>query len=148
MQAARVLAGRIEEYPYLLRPRAKRLHPEVSPLPGSWDQCTPEQMAALEAVPVYEVPRPAAGPGYSAVELPPEPLPSGGFLQRWELVGETPEPDDPLEMLNAFTFDTLPEPATHFRAIGLCVDEANGPLPVWCDGKDWRRFDGTLARTK
>lgn len=58
MKTARVTSGAIVAYPYLLRPTAKQAHPEVSPLPGTWEQCTPEQLAALECVLVQDVERP------------------------------------------------------------------------------------------
>lgn len=73
---AHIINGAVVDYPYFLRGQdggnparaAKRLYPEVSPLPGSWEQCSPEQLAALHSVPVVETARPEVQPGESCAE--------------------------------------------------------------------------------
>lgn len=90
MKAARIIGGSIALYPYLLRPDAKRAHPEVSPLPGSWEQCSPEQRAALEMVEVLEVAQPTLEPGESLSEGVPD-LVAGDWRQTWVV---TPAPPD------------------------------------------------------
>ena len=90
MKTARVINGAIVAYPYPLRPTAKQAHPEVSPLPGTWEQCTPEQLAALECVEVHAVARPAVQDGESCSEGAPE-FVDGQWRQTWVV---TPAPPD------------------------------------------------------
>lgn len=92
MKPARVVNGTIVAYPYHLRPTAKQAHPEVSPLPGSWELCTPEQLTALECVDVQLVARPELQPGESCVEGTPEYV-GGQWRQTWVV---TPAPPDPV----------------------------------------------------
>jgi len=77
MKTARIIDGTVTHYPYALRPTAKQLHPEVSPLPGSWEQCTDEQRAALKQVWVLDVARPV-----NAREGDPEYV-DGQWRQNW-----------------------------------------------------------------
>ena len=82
---AHILNGAVADYPYRLRATdggdparcAKRIYPQVYPLPGSWEQCSPEQLAALNAVPVVAVERPAG-----AREITPT-LIDGVWMQTW-----------------------------------------------------------------
>lgn len=92
MKIANVVNGAVAKYPYTLRPDAKRTHPEVSPLPGEWEQCTPEQLAALEAVEVVETARPELQPGESCAEGAPEYV-GGQWRQTWVV---TPAPAAPV----------------------------------------------------
>lgn len=91
MNPARLVNGAIAAYPYRLRPDAKQAHPEVSPLPGSWEQCTPEQLAALECAEVQPVARPELQAGESCVEGPPE-FAGGQWRQTWVVVPAPPDP--------------------------------------------------------
>lgn len=91
MNAARVVNGNIVSHPYHLRPTAKQAHPEVSPLPGTWEQCTPEQLAALECVDVQLVARPELQPGESCAEGTPEYV-GGQWRQTWVVTPAQPEP--------------------------------------------------------
>ena len=93
MNAAQLVNGTIVAYPYLLRPTAKKAHPEVSPLPGSWEQCSPEQLAALECVEVQLVARPELQAGESCAEGTPE-FVGGQWRQTW-VVTAAPEPPVP-----------------------------------------------------
>lgn len=90
MKIAQIIDGAIALYPYPLRPDAKRAHPEVSPLPGSWEQCSAEQIAALGAVVVVEVSAPELQPGERLEEGTPE-LVAGEWRQTWVV---TPAPSD------------------------------------------------------
>jgi hypothetical protein len=61
MLVARIESWAVASYPYELRrgeQSAKRLHPDVWPLPADWMQATPEQMAALQAVEVLPTEQP------------------------------------------------------------------------------------------
>lgn len=89
MNIARVTTGTIAAYPYLLRPDAKRLHPEVSPLPATWDQCSPEQLIALEAVVVHDTPHPELKDGEVLIERTPV-LVNRRWVQAWEVVPAPP----------------------------------------------------------
>lgn len=91
MKIANVVNGAVAKYPYTLRPDAKRTHPEVSPLPGEWEQCTPEQLAALEAVEVVETARPELQPGESCAEGAPEYV-GGQWRQTWVVTPAQPAP--------------------------------------------------------
>lgn len=91
MICARVVNGAIVAYPYRLRPTAKQAHPEVSPLPGTWEQCTPEQLAALECVDVQTVARPELQPGESCAEGAPEYV-GGQWRQTWVVTPAPPVP--------------------------------------------------------
>ena len=91
MNPARVVNGAIVAYPYALRPTAKQAHPEVSPLPGSWEQCSAEQLTALECVDVQLVERPELHPGESCVEVPPE-FVGGQWRQSWVVTPAQPAP--------------------------------------------------------
>ena len=82
MNPARVVNGAVVEYPYLLRPAAKQAHPEVSPLPGTWEQCTPEQLEALECVDVLATIEPELQPGETLSEGTPE-FAGGEWRQTW-----------------------------------------------------------------
>ena len=93
MICARVVNGAIVAYPYRLRPTAKQAHPEVSPLPGTWEQCTPEQLTALECVEVQAVARPEIQAGESCSEGTPEYV-GGQWRQTW-VVTPAPEPGVP-----------------------------------------------------
>ena len=93
MNPARSVNGTIVAYPYPLRPTAKQAHPEVSPLPGSWEQCTPEQLTALDCVDVQAVARPALQLGESVREGAPE-FVGGQWRQTW-VVTPAPEPGVP-----------------------------------------------------
>lgn len=90
MNPARVISGVVTDYPYLLRPTAKQAHPEVSPLPGAWELCSPEQLAALECVEVQAVAWPTLQPGESVHEGTPEYI-DGQWRQTWVV---TPAPSD------------------------------------------------------
>lgn len=90
VKPARVVNGEIVARPYALRPTAKQAHPEVSPLPGTWEQCTPEQLAALECVWMQDVARPELQAGESCAEGAPE-LVGGEWRQTWIV---TPAPSD------------------------------------------------------
>lgn len=85
MRIAKVIDGAVVKYPYPLRPDAKREHPDASPLPGAWDLCSAEQLAAVNAVPVVAVERPAG-----AREITPT-LVDGVWTQTWA----TPPAYDP-----------------------------------------------------
>lgn len=82
---AHILDGAVADYPYHLRATdggdparcAKRLYPGAFPLPGSWELCSPEQLAAVNAVPVVAVERPAG-----AREITPT-LVDGVWTQTW-----------------------------------------------------------------
>lgn len=91
MNSARVVNGVIAAYPYRLRPDAKQAHPEVSPLPGTWEQCSPEQLAALECVDVQIVARPELQSGESCAEGAPE-FVGGAWRQTWVVVPAPPDP--------------------------------------------------------
>lgn len=91
MNSARVVNGVIAAYPYRLRPDAKQAHPEVSPLPGTWEQCTPEQLTALECVDVQIVARPELQPGESCAEGAPEYV-GGQWRQTWVVAPAQPDP--------------------------------------------------------
>lgn len=91
MNIARVIDGTVVMYPYPLRPDAKREYPDVSPLPGAWVQCTPEQMAALDAVEVLATTRPQLQPGESVSEGVPE-FSGGAWRQTWVVAPAPPEP--------------------------------------------------------
>lgn len=91
MKIAQIIDGAIALYPYPLRPDAKRAHPEVSPLPGTWEQCTPEQIAALGAVVVVEVSAPELQPGERLEEGTPE-LVEGEWRQTWVVSPAPPPP--------------------------------------------------------
>lgn len=91
MRAARVINGAIADYPYLLRPTAKQAHPEVSPLPGTWEQCTPEQLTALECVGVQAVAQPELQIGEGIAEGAPE-FVGGQWRQTWVVTPAPPEP--------------------------------------------------------
>lgn len=82
MTYARIVADAVAAYPYTLRPAAKATHPEVWPLPATWEQCTPEQLAALEAVPVVATAPPALDPGETVTEGTPA-LVDGEWRQTW-----------------------------------------------------------------
>lgn len=86
---ARVVNGEPVAYPYSLRPDARRAHPEISPVPGSWDQCSPEQLAAFEAVPVQPTTPPELQPGESLREVMPA-FVDGVLLQQWEVIPAPP----------------------------------------------------------
>lgn len=88
MNAAQVINGVVVAYPYLLRPFAKQAHPGVSPLPGTWEQCTPDQLSALECVDVQLVARPELQAGESCSEGAPEYV-GGQWRQAW-VVGPIP----------------------------------------------------------
>ena len=88
---ARVVNGSVVKYPYALRPDAKQAHPEVSPLPGTWEQCTPEQLMALECVDVQIVARPELQSGESCAEGTPEYV-GGQWQQTWVVTPAPPEP--------------------------------------------------------
>ena len=92
MNAAQVINGVVVAYPYLLRPFAKQAHPGVSPLPGTWEQCAPDQLSALECVDVQLVARPELQPGESCAEGTPE-FVGGQWRQVW--VVTAPEPGPP-----------------------------------------------------
>ncbi len=77
MNIARVVGGEVIAYPYRLRPDAKRAHPEVKPLPGSWEQCSPVQLVTLEAVEVTTV----AQPNFAREGLPIQV--DGVWQQNW-----------------------------------------------------------------
>lgn len=91
MNPAREVNGAIVAYPYRLRPDAKQAHPEVSPLPGAWELCTPEQLAALECVDVRVVARPELQAGESCAEGMPE-FVGGRWRQVWVVTPAQPEP--------------------------------------------------------
>jgi len=89
MTYAHAPGGIVERYPYALRPDAKRLYPEVTPLPGEWSQCSPEQLAALNAVPVEPTAQPELQPGESVREGAP--AWDGDVLrQTWEVIAAPP----------------------------------------------------------
>lgn len=102
MIAARVINGAIADYPYLLRPTAKQAHPEVSPLPGTWEQCSAEQLTALECVDVQTVSRPTLQDGESIAEGAPEYV-GGQWRQTW-VVTPAPAPGVP-EEVDALAFE-------------------------------------------
>lgn len=61
MKIARIENNAVTDYPYTLRSgdrSAKRLHPDVWPLPADWTSATPEQLAALQAVEVLPTEQP------------------------------------------------------------------------------------------
>lgn len=91
MNAARVVNSAIVAYPYHLRPTAKQAHPGVSPLPGTWEQCSPEQLAALECVEVQIVARPELQAGESCAEGTPEYV-GGQWRQVWVVTPAQPDP--------------------------------------------------------
>lgn len=91
MNAAQVINGVVVAYPYLLRPFAKQAHPGVSPLPGTWEQCTPDQLSALECVDVQLVARPDLQPGESCSEGTPE-FVGGQWRQTWVVSALPPPP--------------------------------------------------------
>lgn len=93
MNSARVVNGAIVAYPYRLRPDAKQAHPEVSPLPGAWELCTPEQLVALECVDVLPAEKPTLQPGELCKEGTPE-FVGGQWRQTW-VVTPTPTPEVP-----------------------------------------------------
>ena len=82
---AHIVSGSVADYPYYLRAIdgghsercAKRLYPQAYPLPGTWEQCSAEQLAAVNAVPVVAVERPAG-----AQEITPT-LVGGVWMQTW-----------------------------------------------------------------
>lgn len=98
---AHVINGVVVDYPYFLRRQdggsparcAKRLYPEVSPLPGSWGQCSPEQLVALHSVPVIVAAQPDLQTGETCSEGVPE-LVGGQWRQTW-VVTPAPEPGPP-----------------------------------------------------
>jgi len=96
MNPAREVGGVIAAYPYPLRPDAKQAHPEVSPLPGTWEQCTPEQLIALECVDVQRVSPPDLQAGERCVEGDPEKI-EGVWQQTWFVI-PAPPPSVPEEV--------------------------------------------------
>lgn len=134
---ARVVDGRITHWPYRLRPDAKKLHPEVSPLPGSWDQVKQAGlMTALNAVEITPSPKPDEPVGFDVVEV--EPIFTGPHLtQRWELVSEAPKPAAPTEPINQFTPDTLPPPDKWKHSLAIVVGSVRGKALCWSDGSKW-----------
>lgn len=91
MNPAREIGGAITHYPYALRPTAKHLYPEVSPLPGTWEQCTPEQLAALHCVDVQSVAPPVLADGDTCSEGSPEYV-GGVWRHAWTVTAAPPEP--------------------------------------------------------
>lgn len=91
MNPAREINGSITHYPYALRPDAKRLHTDVSPLPGTWEQCTPSQLSALHCVDVQLVAPPALADGESCSEGTPEYV-GGQWRQTWTVTAAPPDP--------------------------------------------------------
>lgn len=135
---ALVRDGEIVQWPYKLRPDAKRLHPEVSPLPGSWDQVKAAGlMGALEAIEIYPMPRPEEPPGFDVIEAPPQ-WDGKRLMQAWELIGEVPVPVDPTLPLPEFTINTLPMASRHRSCLVMVVDGKRGPRPCVSDGNVWR----------
>lgn len=98
---AHIQNGAVVDYPYFLRGTdggnparsAKRLYPDVSPLPGSWDRCSADQLAALNAAPVSAVAAPTLQDGEMLAEGTPE-LVGGQWQQSW-VVTPAPEPGVP-----------------------------------------------------
>lgn len=134
---ARVVDGQITHWPYRLRPDAKKLHPEVSPLPGSWDQViAADLMDALNAVAIYPVPRPLEPVGFDVVERPPS-MVDGKLFQQWELVGEIPIPANPANRLEPFTLETVGDAADHANCVVMIVNTKRGKRPCYSDGTDW-----------
>ena len=96
---AHIINDAIVDYPYFLRGQdggnparcAKRLYPDVSPLPGSWEQCSPEQLAALECVWVHDVARPTLQDGESCAEGAPE-FVDWQWRQTWIVTAAPPDP--------------------------------------------------------
>lgn len=134
---ARVVDGEITHWPYRLRPDAKKLHPEVSPLPGSWDQVKQAGlMTALNAVEIIQSPKPDEPVGFDVVEAPP--ITNGPFLvQQWELVSEAPKPPTPTEPINQFTVNTLPPPDKWKHSLVIVVGSVRGKALCWSDGSRW-----------
>lgn len=93
MQTANVVNGSVVKYPYPLRPDAKQAHPDVSPLPGAWELCSAEQLAALDAVEVVGTARPELQAGESISEGTPA-YSDGAWRQVW-VVHPAPEPGVP-----------------------------------------------------
>lgn len=83
-------------YPYHLRAIdggdpalcAKRRYPDVSPLPATWGQCSPEQLAALKAASVLPTEPPVLAAGERLAEGDPE-FAAGEWRQTWVV---TPAP--------------------------------------------------------
>lgn len=131
MIAARVIDGAIADYPYLLRPTAKQAHPEVSPLPGTWEQCTPGQLAALECVDVQAVAQPELQIGEGIAEGAPESV-DGQWRQTW-IVTPAPEPGVP-EEVDALAFElTLRNLGLH-ASVTAYVDTLTAVEQIY-----WRR---------
>lgn len=134
---ARVVDGQITHWPYKLRPDAKRLYPNVSPLPGSWDQVAEQGLLeSLDAQLVMLKARPYEPPGYDVVEVSPQ-FEDGQLVQCWELVGEVPVPSQPVDIMEDFTVETLPSPASSKYVLAVAINTKRGKCPVWCDGKHW-----------
>ena len=84
--------GAASRLPYRLRPDAKRDHPDVSPLPATWEQCEQANLLeALGAVRIAATARPDFGPPtHSVIEGAPE-YRHGAWHQTWT-VSELPDP--------------------------------------------------------
>jgi hypothetical protein len=144
MNYARVINGEIVAYPYALRPTAKRAHPEVSPLPGSWEQCTPEQLQALECVWVHDVARPSLQAGESCAEGTPEYV-GGQWRQTW-IVTPAPEPGVPDEV-DSLAFElTLHSLGLH-AAVMTYVDTLPAVEQIYWRRRQTMRRDSTLIES-
>ena len=135
---AKVINGEVVEYPYELRPNAKRDHPEVTPLPGSWEQCLEQGLLGkLSAQQVIRTERIEEPDGFDVVEDTPRFNDDGVLEQTWKLIGEVPLPRDPIDFMEPFTVGTLPAPQNARYAIVVAVDTKRGECPIWSNGKSW-----------
>lgn len=144
MKTARVTGGAIVAYPYLLRPTAKQAHPEVSPLPGTWDQCTPEQLAALECVWVHDVARPELQAGESCAEGAPE-FAGGQWRQTW-IVTPAPEPGVP-EEVDSLAFELTLHGLGLHGAVMAYVETLPAVERIYWRRRQTMRRDSTLIES-
>lgn len=99
-----VVGDQIADYPYHLRAidggdparSAKRLYPAVSPLPATWEQCSAEQLAQLNAAEVLPTAAPTLQPSERLHEGAPE-YSGGAWRQAW-VVTPAPTPSVPAEV--------------------------------------------------
>ncbi len=104
VKLSHIVDGSLLDYPYHLRAidggnpdrSAKRLYPHVSPLPATWEQCTQEQLGALNAVEVLPTAAPTLEPGERLHEGTPA-FSGGAWRQAW-VVTPAPAPSVPSEV--------------------------------------------------
>ena len=135
---AKAVNGEVVEYPYELRPNAKRDHPDVTPLPGSWEQCLEQGLLEkLSAQQVIRTERIEEPDGFDVVEDTPRFNADGVLEQTWKLVGETPVPRPVFATFDDCTKETLPEPKACKYAVMVVINTKRGKCPCWSDGKYW-----------